>query len=100
MNTHITINEAALTRRMTALSDESRQLRTHAHAVGGIAMPASADVGRFPSSARRWLTMFSETAVTHADDLRECAQQVVNFAQTARAQDRSNASGLQLRGHR
>ncbi|WP_295644011.1 hypothetical protein [uncultured Corynebacterium sp.] len=100
MTTHITLDEAALKRRMAHLSDEAHQLHSHAQAISGLPMPASSNVGMFPLTARRWLTSFSDTTGAHAKSLRDCAQQVVDFARTAREQDINSASGLHPGGSR
>lgn len=92
MDTHITLNEAVLNKRVASLIAESRTLFNHAHAIAGIAIPPTAAAGAFVATAQQWRDRFGHATSTHADNLRESAEQVIAFARTAETLETRNAA--------
>lgn len=92
MNTHITLNEAALDKRVASLITESQTLFDHARAIASIAIPPTAAAGAFVATAQQWRDRFSHATSTHAENLRESAEQVVAFARTAKTLEARNAA--------
>ena len=95
MNPPFTLDEAALTKRMSSLITESRTLFDHSHAIGCIPLPSAAAAGSFIATAAQWRDKVSRLASTHAENLRESAEHFVAFARTAGSQEARNTAAFQ-----